>query len=70
MKNVRVIRPDQSGHSMSECPAEQLIPTIQAKREVLAINGVCVRTVEDFLEAVEVSEDTPEVWIWPPMAGG
>lgn len=42
-----------------------------ARREVVIVGDTQVETFEDFLRATEESQDkTPEVWFFPPMAGG
>ena len=42
-----------------------------ARREVVIVGDTQVETFEDFLRATERSQEkTPEVWFFPPMAGG
>ena len=69
-RKVRVIEPGITGHTTTEQTVEDLAAMVEGKRKVVAINGVQVHTVEDFLRAVDACRDTPEVWVFPPMAGG
>lgn len=72
MKNVRVIRMDRSGHFQGVMGVEDFKEyDWTARREVVIVGDTQVETFEDFLRATEQSRDkTPEVWFFPPMAGG
>lgn len=70
-KNIRLIKTDRTGHSVSVINAAEFANTQFGRSEVVTINGQQVNTVEDFLRAVETSQDSePEVLVFPPLAGG
>ncbi len=72
MKDVRVIRMDRSGHFQGVMDVEEFRAyDWTARREVVIVGDTQVETFEDFLRATEQSQNkTPEVWFFPPMAGG
>ncbi len=72
MKTVRVIRMDRSGHFQGVMDVEEFQAyDWTARREVVIVGDTQVETFEDFLRATEQRQDeTPEVWFFPPMAGG
>lgn len=73
MKQVRVITTDRTGHSVATMPAEEFAKTQtwDPRSLVVTVGGLQVNTVEEFLREIDQSTaEIPEVWRFPPMAGG
>ena len=70
--HVRVVRTDRSGHFQGE----QLITEFttyawQPRREVVVVNTLQVDSYEEFCRVVaDAPDELPEVFIFPPLAGG
>jgi hypothetical protein len=70
--SVRVIRTDRSGHFAGEQPLTEFAQyPWQVRREVVVVNQLQVDTYTEFLQAVADCPDAiPEVYFFPPLAGG
>ncbi len=70
--HVRVVRTDRSGHFQGEQLITQFASFAwQPRREVVVVNTIQVDSYEEFCRAVTDAPDAlPEVYIFPPLAGG